>query len=238
MKAMILAAGGGTRLSPLTDTCPKPMLPVSGRPALEYIIAWLNEHGIREIGVNLHHLGGMIREHFGDGGAFGVTLTYSEEPELMGTAGGIKRLADFFDERFAVAYGDVLTDLDLGAMMAYHESRCTAGPYLTMSLQYREDPTAASIVAMDAEGRITRFVEKPKPEEVFSHWVSAGVVIAEPGILDYVPPDTVYDFGFDLFPRLLAEGVPMFGWKLPEGTYLVDFGTPEQYERVQREWPV
>lgn len=236
MKAMILAAGEGTRLRPLTEDRPKPMLDVAGRPLLEHTIAWLRHYGFTEIAINLHYRPDIVINHFGDGAAFGINITYSLEEEPLGTAGGVKRIVGFFDAPFVLVYGDVLTDLDLKALVDFHFAQ-PVEPHVSMSLYHVPNPWECGIVDLNAQGRVTRFVEKPPREDLFSHLASAGVVIIDPAVLEYVPENTVYDFGRDLFPKLLRLGTPLYGWPLPDTTYLVDIGTPEKYNKVQQEWP-
>jgi NDP-sugar pyrophosphorylase family protein len=236
MKAMILAAGKGTRLRPLTEDRLKPMLDVAGRPLLEHTIAWLRHYGITEIAINLHYRPDVVMNHFGDGSAFGVNVTYSVEEEILGTAGGVKRIASFLDDTFVLVYGDVLTDLDLKALVDFHVDQ-PVGPHLSMSLYRVPNPWECGIVGLNRQARVTRFVEKPAPEDLFSDLASAGVLIIDPALLEYVPEDCFYDFGRDLFPKLLQLGIPMYGWPLPATTYLIDIGTPEKYSRVQQEWP-
>ena len=236
MKAMILAAGEGTRLRPLTLSQPKPMLPVVGRPVLEHIIAWLRHYGVNQIAINLHHCPDAVIEHFGDGARFGVQVSYSQEKTILGTAGGVKRVANFFESTFVLIYGDVLTDLDLNRLMEFHFSLPRV-PHLTMGLHRTSRPWECGIVGLRADGRVTQFVEKPPRAKVFSDWVNAGVLVMEPDLLAHVPEGCFFDFGRDLFPQLLRLSVPMYGWPLPEQTYLIDIGTPENYERVQNDWP-
>lgn len=237
-KAFILAAGEGTRLRPLTAERPKPMLPVGGRPALEHIVRWLHGHGVRDVAINLHHHGEAIVAHFGDGASWDVRITYSPEATLLGSAGALRARMDFCDAPLAVVYGDVLTDLHLGALAALHASHRQPGvPHLTVALHHVEHPTEKGIVALDGGGRIVRFVEKPAPEEVFSDLANAGVLIVEPELIATIPAGRPYDIGSDWLPQLLAAGVPVYGWTIPDGAYLIDFGTPETYARVGREWP-
>jgi NDP-sugar pyrophosphorylase family protein len=236
MKAMILAAGEGSRLRPLTLDRPKPMLPVAGRPALEHIVAWLRSYRCGQIVINLHHHPQAVMSHLGDGAKFGVEITYSVEQTILGTAGGVKLVADFFDETFVLVFGDVLTDLDLQALVDFHLSR-PAGPHLSMSLYHVPNPSECGIVSLDEQGRIIRFVEKPAAEDIFSDLANAGVLVMDPELLGHVPGDHFYDFGRNLFPQLLRSGVPMYGWPLPETTYLIDIGTPEKYAQAQQEWP-
>jgi NDP-sugar pyrophosphorylase family protein len=233
---MILAAGEGSRLRPLTLTCPKPMLPVAGRPGLEWIVKWLRHHDIQDLIINLHHRPDAVETHFGTGADYDVHITYSREQVILGTAGGVKRVETLFTGPFVVVYGDVLTDLDLKSLIAFHQEQGTA-PHITLSLYHAPNPTECGIVGLDAMNRVTRFVEKPPADAVFSDLANAGVLIVDPGLLTYVPADTFYDFSNDLLPELLKRGIPIYGQALPEGTYLIDIGTPEKYERVQSEWP-
>ena len=235
-KAMILAAGEGTRLRPLTLSRPKPILPVSGRPLLEYTIAWLRYYGIMQVAINLHHRPQTVMDCLGDGSRFGVDITYSLEEALLGTAGGVKHMAGFLGETFVLVYGDVLTDLDLRALLDFHLAQ-PAGPHVTLSLYRVPNPWECGIVGLDAAGRVTRFVEKPPRAEVFSDWANAGILVVEPEILQYVPDGQSADWGHDVFPGLLRSGTPIYGWPLPETAYLLDIGSPEKYEAAQRSWP-
>ena len=236
MKAMILAAGEGTRLRPLTLDRPKPMLPVAGRPLLEHIIAWLRHHDVTRIAMNLHHRPQVVMDHFGSGAGFGVDITYSVEEEILGTAGGAKRLSPFLDETFVLVYGDVLTDFDLGALIDFHRSRPPA-PHLSIGLYHVPNPWDCGIVGLDERRRILRFVEKPRRDDVFSDLASTGVLVVDPELLQYVPAGRFADFGHDVLPALLQSGVPLHGWIIPDSAYLLDVGSPERYAQVQREWP-
>jgi NDP-sugar pyrophosphorylase family protein len=218
---MILAAGKGTRLHPMTEALAKPMVPIGGRPVLEHTVRWLRDHGVRRVAVNLHHRPESVRNHLGDGSRFGVEIRYSEEPELMGTAGGVKRIESFFEDPFLVVYGDVLTDLDLDA---------------TLVLDRRPDVAQAGVVELDADNRIRRFVEKPGPGEIRSPWANSGVMVLDRALLERIPAGRFSDFGREVLPAWLADGIPLFGWPLPAGTFLVDIGTPESYARAEREW--
>ncbi len=239
IKALILAAGEGTRLRPLTLDRPKPMLPIHGRPLLEHTIRWLCAHGILEIAINLHYRPDAIVDYFRDGSWLGVHIIYSHEDPILGTAGAVRKLREFLKQGpFVVVYGDVLTNLDLQALLAFHREAAAHDPstLATISLYHVPNPTEVGLVDMDESGRVIRFVEKPKPEEVFTDLANAGVLIAEPELIEWIPPDTFYDFGQHLFPRLLAAGKSIYGWVIPEGTYLLDIGTPEKYAQAQREW--
>lgn len=234
MKALILAAGKGTRLGSLTEKYPKPMLSVGEQPLLAHHMQWLRSHGITEIAVNLHHAPDVIRTYFAAGERYGVEITYSYEPELMGTAGAAKRLERFLDERFVVVYGDVFTNVDLARLESFHiNALAGAGAGLTMSLYHVPNPTECGLVDLDENGRVRRFVEKPPPEEVFTDLANSGILICDPGLLAEVPAATVYDFGRDLLPKLLAGGYPVMGMPLSDGEYVIDIGTPAAYARAQ-----
>lgn len=228
MKALILAAGEGTRLRPLTLDRPKPMLPIGGRPLLEHLVELARRHGAREIAINLHYQPAAIVDHFGDGRAFGVRIHYAHEPELLGSAGAARELRAFLDETFFVLYGDVLTDLDLSSLAAWHRA---TGAIATLALYAVEDPTRCGIVDLASDGRVRRFVEKPRPEEVFGNLASAGLYVLEPAVLAQVPPRGPADFGQDVLPRLLAAGLPVYGRSLPG--YILDIGSPERYAQAE-----
>jgi NDP-sugar pyrophosphorylase family protein len=234
--AMVLAAGEGTRLRPYTLSAPKPMLPVAGRPTLEWILLWLRHYGIRDVVINLCHQPDPVRRYFGDGESLGVHLTFSVEPVILGTAGGLKRVERFFAETFVVVYGDVLTDMDLGALVAFHHA-CGDTPHVTLSLNHAPNPWECGIVAVDAGGRVTRFVEKPPRDAIFSDLTNAGILVMDPPILEHIPAEGFSDISRDLLPTLLKAEVPIFARPLLENDYLIDMGTPEKYERAQHEWP-
>ena len=157
----------------------------------------------------------------------------------MGTAGAARKLNGFVSNSpLVVVYGDVLTNLDVSALVAFHEQAVTRDPrtQVTLSLYHVSNPTEVGLVGLDKDGRITCFVEKPKPEQVFTDLANAGVLVIEQDAINLVPPDTFYDFGLHLFPQLLEAGVPMFGWVTPDNTYLLDIGTPDKYAQAQKEW--
>lgn len=233
MKAMILAAGEGTRLRPLTDHIPKPMLLVAGKPILEHNLELLTRHGISDVVINLHHQPQTIVDHFGDGSRWGVHITYSFESELLGTAGAVKKAQEQFASTFLTLYGDNLTTCDLGRLILFHRAK---GGIATIALHYRDDPTASGIATLDDRDRITRFVEKPKSHQVFSHWVSAGLLVLEPEVLDVTPEGGPSDLGRDLFPSLLARGEGIYGYRMSQGEYLWWIDTPEDLQRVKAIW--
>lgn len=231
---MVLCAGEGTRLRPLTDRLPKCMVPVGGKPMLEHTLGWLARYDIIDVMINVHHLPDRIMDYFGDGRRHGVRLTYSAEGELLGTAGGIKNVAWFFDGPFVVWYGDNLSTCRLDRLAARHRE---VGGAATIALHYREDPTSSGIADLDEVGRITRFLEKPRPDEVFSHWVNAGILMLEPTVLDAIPAGQACDLSRDIFPALLATGKRLYGYFLSDGEGLWWIDTPEALERVRQQWP-
>lgn len=233
-KAMILAAGRGSRLGGLTDELPKPMLRVAGVPLLEHTIRALVRCGIEDAVINLHHHPEPLMEYFGDGARFGLRLHYSREEELLGTAGAVKKVAPFFQGApFLVHYGDNLTTIDLGRLAAAHAA---SGATVTLALFWKEDVMPHSAVELTDDLHVVRFVEKPRAEEAPSHWISAGVFIIEPKALEYVAEAAVSDFGFDLFPALLAASKPMQGYCMhaPEQLWWID--TLDAYDRTCAVW--
>ncbi len=200
MRAMVLAAGLGTRLRPLTYEIPKPMVPVLDRPVMAHILDLLGRHGFDEVIANLHYFPDTITEHFGD------RLTYRFEPELLGTAGGVRNCADFFgDESFLVISGDALTDIDLTALIARHEQ---AGGVATLAVKKVSDTREYGVVLHDREGRITGFQEKPAPEEALSDLGNCGIYVFTPEIFDYFPQRPFVDWAKDVFPTLLEGDIP------------------------------
>jgi mannose-1-phosphate guanylyltransferase len=233
-RAMLLAAGQSRRLGALAGHLPKPMLPVAGRPLMEHTVRRLVRAGVTDVMVNLHHLGDAIQDHFRDGSDFGVRIHYSHESQLLGTAGGIRQCREFFqDAPFLVIYGDNLTTCRLPALVAHHQ-RCRG--IGTIALYWREDVSAHSSVEIDPDTRITRFVEKPKPSEAASHWISAGVIVFEASVLDKIPATVPCDLGFDVFPALLGGGEGLYGYEMArdEGLWWID--TAEHYQRTQELW--
>jgi len=232
MKAMLLAAGEGTRLRPLTDKLPKPMVPLGNQPLLGYTLALLARHNIREVAINLHHCPDIVRAYFGDGSAWGVHITYSFEPELLGTAGAVKKLQAFWDdEPFLIIYGDNLTDCDLTKIGAFH--RAKAG-LVTLALYWRQDVEHSGVAALDADDRITRFMEKPKADQAPSHWVFGGLMVVEPRVLDFISASRPCDFGREVLPDLLARGEPLWGYRMTERLWWTD--TLAEYEALKRQF--
>jgi mannose-1-phosphate guanylyltransferase len=200
MRAMVLAAGLGTRLRPLTYEMPKPMVPVLDRPVMAHILDLLQQHGFGEVIANLHYFPDTITEHFGE------RLSYRFEPELLGTAGGVRNCADFFgDDSFLVISGDALTDIDLSALVARHRQ---AGGVATLAVKKVPDTREYGVVLHDREGRITGFQEKPAPEEALSDLGNCGIYVFTPEIFDYFPDRPFVDWAKDVFPTLLDGDIP------------------------------
>lgn len=230
MRAMILAAGVGSRLDPLTRNVPKPLVPIVNRPVMEYLILLLKEHGITDIAINVHYLGDHIAQYFGDGSRWGVNLHWSHEDRLWGDAGSVKNIQEFFgNDTFLVIGGDDLTDMDLSAVIQTHKSK---GATATLALSIVDDPSEYGIVQLDEDSRITRFLEKPKGE-VFSRTANTGVYIFEPSVFDYIPAETFYLFGKQLFPLLMEKGLPMYGHVTE--AYWKDVGNLKIYRQAQED---
>lgn len=225
MKAMLLAAGLGTRLRPLTDRLPKCMVPVVGKPVLQWNIEWLRSQGVLELVINLYRHPEMVTDYFGDGSAFGVHLEYSYEPELLGTAGALWGARRFLSSpRFWVLYADNLVNCSLERMESLHLAQ---GATLTMGLFWREDVSASGVVGLNSHGRITGFKEKPAADEVLSHWVNAGIFLCEARVQQFIPPGRISDFGHDVLPAMLVANEPMYGYTLGPAETLHWIDTPE-----------
>ncbi len=217
MKALVLAAGYGTRLGDLTRDTPKPMLPIGGEPLLAHTLRYLARHGFTEVAVNLHFCPELVREHFGDGSRWGVRLTYSFEPELLGTAGAVKQLETFFagESAFLVLYGDLLIDQDLAPLLELHRRRDASA---TLLLHQR--PGSNSLVALDADGRIRDFIERPDEATRAAHphpWVNSGCQLLNSRLLPLIPAGRPSDLPRDLYaPRAAGErfyGLPLTGYR-------------------------
>jgi len=229
LKGVVLAAGEGRRLASLGLGVPKPMALLQGRPLLEHTLALLRHHGIREVAINLYQLPRIIPAYFGDGDRVGMRLHYLRETWLSGSAGAVGQLRRFLGrEPFLVLYGDVLTDMDLADLMAFHRRR---QPVATIAVAELDDLSSRGVVRLTEDGWVREFVEKPRHPP--SPWANGGIYVLEPLVLDYVLPGRACDFGRDLFPRLLAEGLPISAYCVPG--YLRDIGEPEQYFRAQRD---
>jgi mannose-1-phosphate guanylyltransferase/phosphomannomutase len=229
MRAVLMAGGSGTRLRPLTCDLPKPMVPILNRPIAEHIINLLKRHQISEVIATLHYLPDVLRDYFQDGSDFGVQMTYAvEEDQPLGTAGCVKNIAELLDETFLVISGDSITDFDLTAAIEFHKQKQSKA---TLVLTRVPNPIEFGVVITDEEGKIKRFLEKPSTSEIFSDTVNTGIYILEPEVLDYLPANIESDFSKDLFPLLLAQNEPMYGY-IAQG-YWCDVGHLEAYREAQ-----
>ncbi len=223
-RAVILVGGEGTRLRPLTYEVPKAMVPVLNRPFLEHTFAYLRNCEVKNIILAMGYLPDVIQDYFGDGGNLGIQLDYAVEDSPLGTAGAVKNVEQCLDSTFVVLNGDVFTDIDIADMLAFHRDK---GARVTVALTWVDDPCAFGVVETDDGGRIKRFVEKPSPDQVTTHWINAGIYIVEPEVLQHIPPNTRYMFEKGLFPLMLVLGEPMYGYS--SSGYWLDMGTPEKY---------
>ncbi len=235
---MILAAGRGTRVRPITDTVPKPMIPIINRPVMEFLVDLLRTHDFTDIVVSTSYLSHEIENYFREGSRFGVRIAYSFEgyhcagevvADGLGSAGGLKKLqdfSDFWDGTFAVLCGDALIDLDLSAVVAAHKK---AGALATIVLTEvpKDDVSRYGIVEINEEGRILRFQEKPHPDEAVSRLANTGIYIFEPEVMDLVPAGVPFDIGGQLFPILASQGLPFYGVTMP--FTWIDIGTTPDY---------
>ena len=225
-----MAGGEGTRLRPLTSNHPKPMIPLANRPMMEHIVRLLQQHGFDEIVVTVAFLANAIRSYFGDGSEFGVRMVYATEESPLGTAGSVRNAMEELDERFLVISGDVLTDIDLSAIVRFHEERKALA---TIGLTAVENPLEFGIVITNEDGSIERFLEKPGWGQVFSDTVNNGIFVLEPGIFEHIPEGRPVDFSSEVFPKLLREGLPLYGY-VCDG-YWEDVGTLEAYASAHKD---
>lgn len=243
MKAMILAAGKGTRVRPITYTIPKPMIPILQKPVMEFLLELLRHHGFDQIMVNVSHLANEIEGYFRDGQRFGVELGYSFEGritdgqlvgEALGSAGGMRKIQDFspfFDETFVVLCGDALIDLNLSEAVRQHKEKGAIATIVMKSVPLKQVPSYG-VVVTDNDGRIKSFQEKPAVEEALSTSINTGIYIFEPEIFDYIPSGQEFDIGGDLFPRLVADNAPFFGINMD--FEWVDIGkVPDYWQAIQ-----
>jgi mannose-1-phosphate guanylyltransferase/mannose-1-phosphate guanylyltransferase/phosphomannomutase len=235
MRAMVLAAGLGTRLRPITYAMPKPMVPVANRPVMEHIVRLLGRHGFTEVVANLHWFPDLIEAHFSDGSDFGVELSYSPEERLLGTSGGVRNAAGFLGDSFLVISGDALTDIDLTAMREFHESH---DGIATLATKRVDDTSQFGVAITGVDGRIQGFQEKPDPAEALSDLANCGIYMFRSEIFDFFPapgtseaagpgdPDGFADWAMDVFPGLLAGDVPFYSHEID--AYWNDIGNLEE----------
>jgi mannose-1-phosphate guanylyltransferase / phosphomannomutase len=210
MKAMLIAAGRGTRLRPLTDSTPKCMLQFQGKPLLAHWLDKLRVIGITEVVINVHHLADQIMNYFGTGEQWGLNIRYSPEKDLLGTAGAVRQARSILDG------------------VEFHASHCSIA---TMSACWIEDPRSCGIVGFDESGRIERFLEKPTSEQIFSHYINAGIYVFEPEIFEYIPAEGECDFSRDVFPAMLVRKAPLYAYSY--NGYVLKFDTFEDWKRSE-----
>jgi mannose-1-phosphate guanylyltransferase len=244
MKAMILAAGKGTRVRPLTYDLPKPMIPILGKPVMAYLIEHLAKYGVKEVMVNVSYLHEKIEEYFGEGDQFGVQIGYSFEgytndagevvPQALGSAGGMKKIQEFggfFDDTTIVLCGDAVINLDIKSALFEHRRKGALASVICREVPL-DKVSSYGVVVSDKDGRIVQFQEKPSMEEALSNFVSTGIYIFEPEVLDLIPKDRVFDIGSELFPLLVEKGLPFysqnrtFSW--------IDIGSVKDYWEVSQ----
>ena len=243
MKAMILAAGKGTRVRPIPHTTPKPMIPIMQKPVMEFLLELLRQHGFNQIMVNVSHLSEEIENYFRDGQRFGVQIAYSfegriEDGELigdaLGSAGGLKRIQDFqpfFDDTFVVLCGDALIDLDLGEAVRRHKEKGAMASMITKRVP-PDQVSSYGVVVSDPDGRVLSFQEKPSVEDAASDMINTGIYIFEPEVFDFIPSGEPFDIGSELFPKLVEAGAPFFA--LPMEFEWVDIGKVPDYWQAIR----
>jgi len=243
MKAMILAAGKGTRVRPITHTTPKPMIPILQKPVMEFLLELLRQHGFNQIMVNVSHLSEEIENYFRDGQRFGVQIAYSFEGRIedgkligdaLGSAGGLKRIQDFqpfFDDTFVVLCGDALIDLDLGEAVRRHKEKGAMASLITKRVP-PDQVSSYGVVVSDQDGRVLSFQEKPAVEDAASNMINTGIYIFEPGVFDFIPSGEPFDIGSELFPKLVEAGAPFFA--LPMEFEWVDIGKVPDYWQAIR----
>jgi histidinol-phosphate phosphatase family protein len=230
-KAVILAGGKGTRLAGVRNDIPKPMMPVAGKPLMEYLIDQCRDHGITDIWVTVNHLKDTIIDHFGDGSSFGVSLRYYEEEIPLGTVGGVKALEAELREDFLVLYGDVMVNMDIHRLYAFHGEK---GSEATLVVHPNDHPYDSDLLALDDGDRVVDFHPKPHPEGFrYRNVVNAATYVFSPAIFKHLESGVKADFGKDIFPKIVHE-MPVYGYNTSE--YLKDMGTPDRLDKVTSDW--
>jgi mannose-1-phosphate guanylyltransferase len=224
MQALILAGGEGTRLRPLTVYTPKPVVPIVNRPFLFYQIDLLKRAGIKDITLALGYQPNKIEDIFGDGQEFGVNIRYLVETTMLGTAGAYKNAESQLRQTTVVFNGDIITDANIKDVVNFHREKQAAA---TIVLTQVKNPSIYGLAETDAEGRVLRFIEKPKAEEITCNTINAGIYVLEPGILNFIPEEEKFSFEYQLFPTLLEAKQPVFGFTW--SGYWIDIGTPQRY---------
>ncbi|GER89337.1 nucleotidyltransferase [Dictyobacter vulcani] len=228
MKAVVMAGGEGSRLRPLTIRRPKPMVPIVGKPVMEHILNLLKRHGITEVVVTVQYLASNIEDYFGNGSQLGMRITYSREDVPLGTAGSVKNAEDQLTEPFLVISGDALTDYDLTELIKYHNEKKSLA---TLLLAHVHNPLEYGVIITNEDGHITQFLEKPSWGEVFSDTINTGIYVLDPKVFSYFERDKQFDFSQELFPMMLKQGDPIYGYVAPEG-YWCDVGNLGEYMRA------
>lgn len=229
---MILGAGVGSRLDPLTRSLPKPAVPLVGKPVIGHLCDLLRRHGFNEIVINVQYLADKLVETVGDGSKYGVRITYAREDQLWGDAGGLKRVSEFFagEKQVLVLGGDDLTDMDISKVVARHHEM---GAMATIAVTPVEETREFGVAVLDSEGIISSFQEKPAPEEAKSNLANTGIYVFHPRVLDFIPANTFYGLGKDVLPGLLAAGERLVG--VPSEAYWKDVGSLPIYRQSQRD---
>lgn len=230
MKAVVLIGGEGTRLRPLTCNTPKAIMPILNRPFLEHLLGYLKEHGVADAILAVGYLPDPIQNCLGDGTQLGVRLTYLMEESPLGTAGAVKNAESYLDGPFFVFNGDIITGIDLTAMMKRHKE---VKPKVSIALTPVDNPTIYGVVETDTRGMVQRFIEKPTWDKVTTNMINAGIYILEPEVLVHIPASTPSMFENYLFPRLLEIGESILGY--PSDAYWIDIGTPEKYLKANHD---
>ena len=226
--AIILAGGKGTRLSKLRNDIPKPMMPILGKPILQYQVELLKKHGFEKVWFIVNHLYEHIESHFGHGENFGIDIEYYVEPAPLGTVGGVKALQSKLDQPFLVLYGDVLMDMDLSRLIAFHESK---GADATLVVHPNDHPYDSDLLDVNDEDKVTAFYAKPHPEGLrYRNLVNAAAYVFNPVVFDYLTEGVKADFGKDIFPSL-HQHLDVYAYNTPE--YLKDMGTPDRLHKVE-----
>jgi NDP-sugar pyrophosphorylase family protein len=225
MKALILAAGKGERLKPITDKTPKVMIKIGNKPCLQHNIELLKKYGIKNIAINTHYLPEKIKNYFSDGKSLGVNISYSYEPKILGTSGSLNNFKYLFKEPFFVICGDLIHKTDLRKMINFHKEK---GGIITIALDCR-DQIGKGVAIIDKNKRVIKFIEKPT-EEISMAVVNSGVYLCEPEILNYIPPE-FSDFGKDIFPKLIKKNKKIYGF---EAGKVIDIGTFSDLAEARR----
>lgn len=227
MNVLLLAGGLGTRLMPLTENMPKPMAPIANRPWLEHLILHLKKQGVHRFVITLKHYPDKIRNYFGDGGRWGVSIQYAMENTLLGTAGAIKNAEPYLDEQFIVLNADIVHEIELEPLLDFHR---THGGLVTIGLTEVDDPTQYGVVEQDSSGRILRFVEKPRLHEAPSNRINAGIYVMDKSVLEAIPARREVSIERETFPLLISQNQGIYG-KTITG-YWMDMGTKDRYRRI------